>query len=187
LAEPVIPFSARRIWKILNLDRAPDWNEAGKLMLKENHQIDASQIIFRKIEDDIIHDEIDKLKAASEDKPKAPSDVSEIADPISINRFQDVDLRVAEIIHAEPVKKTDRLLKLNVQVGPEQRQIIAGVAGYYEPQALIGKKIVIVANLEPAKIKGLESQGMLLAAQTDKGMTLLTVMDEDFPTGSKIG
>lgn len=187
LSEPVIPFSARRMWKTLNLDREPEWNEAGKLVLEKNHQIDAPQIIFRKIEDDIIQDEIDKLKSALEDKPTVSSDVPEIAGPISVNRFQDVDLRVAEIIHAEPVKKTDRLLKLNVQVGSEQRQIIAGIAGYYEPQALIGKKIVIVANLEPAKIKGLESQGMLLAAQTDEGMTLLTVMDEDFPSGSKIG
>lgn len=104
---------------------------------------------------------------------------------LDIEDFRKVELRVAEVIHAERVPKTDKLMCLQVALGEEKRQIVAGIAAYYEAEALIGKKIIIVANLKPAKLRGLESRGMLLAAKTEDAFSVLTVLN-DVPSGASI-
>ena len=104
---------------------------------------------------------------------------------IAIDDFARVELKVAEIKEAEKVPKADRLLKLQIELGPETRQIVAGIAEHYEPDDLIGKKVIAVTNLQPVKLRGIESQGMLLAAKKKKTLTLLTV-DRDIPSGAKI-
>ena len=96
-----------------------------------------------------------------------------------------VELKTAEIIEAEKVEKADKLLKLQIKVGDEQRQIVAGIAEYYPLEELPGKKIVIVANLAPAKIRGVESQGMLLAADDGENLSLVT-LDRDLASGAKV-
>ena len=93
---------------------------------------------------------------------------------ISMDEFQTIDLRVAEVIAAERVPKADRLLKVQVDLGYEKRQIVAGIAQYYAPEDLIGKQVILVANLEPATIRGIESQGMLLAAVDKKDLAVAT-------------
>lgn len=93
---------------------------------------------------------------------------------ISIDRFFETELRVARVLEAERVENADKLLKLRVDLGSETRQIVAGIALAYEPEALVGKRIIVVANLEPARIRGVESQGMLLAADLDGKPTLAT-------------
>ncbi len=126
-----------------------------------------------------------KKDSKKESKKEA---AEEGANLISFDEFFKTELKVAEIVAAEKVEKTDKLLKLSLQVGEEKRIIVAGIALHYAPDELIGKKIIIVANLKPAKLRGIESQGMLLAASTSdkKQMTLLTV-DSDIPSGSKVG
>lgn len=104
---------------------------------------------------------------------------------VNINEFFEIQLRVARVLAAEPVEKTDKLLKLQVDLGSEQRQIVAGLAKSYEPEALIGKRIVVVANLEPARIRGVESQGMLLAADLD-GRPIVATFEEDVPPGTRV-
>ena len=104
---------------------------------------------------------------------------------ISIQQFFDTELRVAKIVEAERVPKADRLLKLQVDLGTERRQLVAGIAAAYEPEALIGKRIIVVANLEPARIRGVESQGMLLAADFSGKPTLAT-FEEDVPPGTQV-
>lgn len=104
---------------------------------------------------------------------------------LDIEDFRKVELKVAQVIQAERVPKTDKLMCLQVELGEEKRQIIAGIAAYYEPDALIGKKIIVVANLKPAKLRGLESRGMLLAAKTDEAFSVLTVLN-DVPSGATI-
>jgi len=104
---------------------------------------------------------------------------------ISIEDFAKVDLRVAQVLAAKRVEGTDKLMELKVQVGTEERTIVAGIAKYYTAEELIGKKIVIVANLKPAKLRGIMSQGMLLAASTEDQLAVLTV-DRDIPTGAKV-
>jgi len=107
---------------------------------------------------------------------------------ISFKEFQKIDLRVAEIKVAERVAGTDKLMRMEINMGEdEDRQIVAGIAPYYAPEDLVGKKIIVVANLEPAKIRGVESRGMLLAAVTE-GMAELALLslDKDLPAGTKV-
>jgi methionyl-tRNA synthetase len=105
---------------------------------------------------------------------------------ISIDDFAKVELRVAQILVAERVPKADKLLRLEVDLGTEKRQILAGIAEYYEPEKLIGRKIVIVANLAPRKMRGLESNGMLLAASLEGGAPVLAGFLEDVPLGARL-
>jgi methionyl-tRNA synthetase len=105
---------------------------------------------------------------------------------ITIDDFLKLDLRVAQVKFAEKVKGADRLLRIEVDLGYEQRQIVAGIALAYTPEQLIGRKIVIIANLQPRKLKGLESQGMLLAASLEGGKPVLAGFLEEVPVGAKL-
>ncbi|MHA1617112.1 MAG: methionine--tRNA ligase subunit beta [Candidatus Njordarchaeales archaeon] len=104
---------------------------------------------------------------------------------ISFDEFMKIDLRVAKVISAERVPGTEKLLRLIVDLGNEKRQIIAGIAPWYSPEELVGKNIIVVANLQPKRIRGLESQGMLLAADAPNKPVLLTVI-EDVPPGTRV-
>jgi methionyl-tRNA synthetase len=104
---------------------------------------------------------------------------------ISIEDFAKIQFRIAEVLEAEKVKGADKLLKLQIKIGDERRQIVAGIAKHYTPEQLVGKKIVVVANLKPAKLRGIESQGMLLAASEGQNLTLITV-DQDIESGAKV-
>ncbi len=108
-------------------------------------------------------------------------------DYIKFDDFAKLDLRVAKIISAEKVEKADKLLKLSIQVGEEIRTLVAGIAEYYSPEEVIGKSIVIVANLEPRKLRGIESQGMLLAATSQENGLVLITTDKEIETNSKVG
>jgi methionyl-tRNA synthetase len=106
---------------------------------------------------------------------------------ISLDQFQKIDLRVAEIISAEKVPKSDKLLKIEVEIGANnKRQIVAGVAAHYQPDELIGRQVLFVANLKPVKLRGILSQGMLLAATAEDGRLALTTVDRQIPSGSRI-
>ena len=113
--------------------------------------------------------------------PAAPA-----PDLLDISDFAKVELRVAEIRAAEKVEGADKLLKLQVEVGGVPRQIVAGIAQHYKPEEIVGKKIVIVANLKPAKIRGVESNGMLLAASDDTGLSVLTLDRLTIGSGAKV-
>jgi len=104
---------------------------------------------------------------------------------INFEEFQKIDLRIGKIIEAEKIEGTDKLLKLKVDLGEEERQLVAGIAKFYQPEDLIGKEIVVVANLEPKILRGVESQGMLLAADVE-GKPVLLKPDQEVPPGTKI-
>jgi methionyl-tRNA synthetase len=104
---------------------------------------------------------------------------------ISIDDFMKLDLRVARIVEASPIEGADRLLKLIIDLGTETRQLVAGIKASYAPEDLVGKTIIVVANLKPARLRGVESQGMLLAATTDEG-PLLATFERDVPPGSRV-
>jgi methionyl-tRNA synthetase len=119
-------------------------------------------------------------------RPKKPeSAAADDAGKISFDEFGKVDLRVAKIVSAEPVPKAKKLLKLVVDLGEEQRQVVAGIAEAYAPEQLVGKKVIFVANLKPATIRGVESQGMILAAG-DQEILALSALDRDVPPGTKV-
>ena len=104
---------------------------------------------------------------------------------LDISEFAKLDLRVAEVLSAEPVEGADKLLKLKINLGTESRQIVAGIARHYTPEELVGKRIVVVANLKPAKLRGVESNGMLLAASDENTISILTPL-RDVAIGSKV-
>ncbi len=182
MIEPFIPTTARRIWAQLNLPqnfdeiRISDIEGWGKTPV--GIQINKPEQLFPRIE---IEEE--KLEAKKEEQ-KAPEKAKENEDGmIGIEDFSKIDLRVVEILAAEPVPKTDKLMKIQVSLGDEERTVVSGIAKHYKPEDLIGKHVVLVANLKPAKLRGVMSHGMLLAAS--KGDEL-QIVETTMPVGSKV-
>lgn len=206
LMSPTLPFSAARLWKMLNLAgnvEKQNWLTAPIAPFAENHLLGTPEILFTKIEDEAIAPEIARLEEALKKmnvNSPAPSEAAATAAPvaaeatpvapatplISIDTFKQIDLRVAEVLEAERVPKADKLLKLKIRVGNEERQLVAGIAQHYQPEQIIGKKVVIVANLESAKIRGIESQGMILAASTEEGTLSLISPEREMASGAKV-
>ncbi len=184
LMHPILPFTAGKIWRMLRLEVKPEdahWDEIGEHPLPEGHPIGELEILFEKIPDKVIKKEIEKLEQIEKQAAENKAEKSVEEELITIEEFKKIQLKTAEVLEAERVKGTDKLLRLKIKVGEEERQLVAGVAQHYTPEEMVGKTIVIVANLKPAKIRGVESQGMLLAAHDDGNIVLLTT---DRPTGS---
>jgi len=190
LMAPFVPFSAEKLWIMLNLKgKVVDqkWENAGTADFAKSHKLNKVKILFHKIEDDVIEQEIDKLRKIIEPVSAKEEEEQVMCDKISFQDFQKMELKVAKIIEAEKVEKANKLLKLKVEIGNETRQIVAGIAQNYTPEQLVGKQIVVVANLEPAKIRGIESNGMLLAAVDEKDDDLaLITLDKEIKTGSRV-
>jgi len=189
LMEPILPFSAEKLWSILGIaglvhDQA--WDEISSSQLVVGHKLGKVEILFQKMDKKLIQPEIERLKEISDGLKPQEGKVKEEKARISFDEFSKLELRVARVLQAEKVEKADKLLKLEVDLGDEKRTIVAGIAQHYSPEEMIDRKIVIVANLEPAKIRGIESNGMLLAAEDDDGhLSTLTVTD-DIHAGAKV-
>ena len=192
MIEPFIPTTARRIWAQLNLPqnfdeiRISDIEGWGKTPV--GIQINKPEQLFPRIEIEEekpeAKKEVKENKKAKKEEPKAPEKAKENEDGmISIEDFSKIDLRVVEILAAEPVPKTDKLMKIQVSLGDEERTVVSGIAKFYKPEDLIGKHVVLVANLKPAKLRGVMSHGMLLAAS--KGDEL-QIVETTMPVGSKV-
>lgn len=192
MIEPFIPTTARRIWAQLNLPqnfdeiRISDIEGWGKTPV--GIQINKPEQLFPRIEIEEekpeAKKEVKENKKAKKEEQKAPEKAKENEDGmIGIEDFSKVDLRVVEILAAEPVPKTDKLMKIQVSLGDEERTVVSGIAKHYKPEDLIGKHVVLVANLKPAKLRGVMSHGMLLAAS--KGDEL-QIVETTMPVGSKV-
>jgi methionyl-tRNA synthetase len=155
-----------------------DWDECGKPQLKEGHQLNTPEILFPKIEDEKIELQINKLPKSENVKKEVPL--------ITYDDFMNIQLRVAEVIEAEKVAKSEKLLKLKVKLDTEVRQVIAGIAKSYQPEDLIGKKIIIVANLQPAKLMGLESEGMILAVEDQNNNLQILSVNNSIINGTRV-
>lgn len=192
MIEPFIPTTARRIWAQLNLPqnfdeiRISDIEGWGKTPV--GIQINKPEQLFPRIEIEEekpeAKKEVKENKKAKKEEPKASEKAKENEDGmIGIEDFSKIDLRVVEILAAEPVPKTDKLMKIQVSLGAEERTVVSGIAKFYKPEDLIGKHVVLVANLKPAKLRGVMSHGMLLAAS--KGDEL-QIVETTMPVGSKV-
>jgi len=177
---PIIPGKMGEMRKGMNLDKLPLWQELEQL--SENFKIEQIPPLFPRIPDEIIAEQIEKLYANARIINKKKLEHKDI---IEYHDFQKMEIRVAEIIQAEAVPKADKLLKLKIMAGNEERQIVAGISGHYKPESLIGKKVTVLLNLKPRKIFGLESQGMILAASDENNLSLI-VPDNIIPSGSVI-
>ena len=184
LMHPILPFTSEKIWKMLKLRSKYDWQNIGKLEIEEGHLIGDIDILFEKIPDKTIQGEIEKLRQMQEsDEPEKPKEKPKKM--ITIDDFKKVELKTARVLSAEKVEGADKLLKMQIQVGKETRQLVAGIAQQYKPEELIDKTIVIVANLQPAKIRGIESQGMLLAAIDGDNLAVIT-SDKPIADGKEV-
>jgi methionyl-tRNA synthetase len=186
ICEPFLPFSMEKLGSMINY-REMNWSKAGRTdLLPPGHIINKPELLFEKIEDEEIERQINKLLATkkaneSTNIPSVPG--KEI---INFDDFSKIDIRTATILEAEKVPKTNKLLKLTIDTGLDVRTIVSGIAEYYEPEKIIGRQISIVANLEPRKIKGIESKGMILMAEDKDGKLVMVTPADKVSNGSLI-
>ena len=176
---PVLPFSSEKLFKMLNADPV-DWRESGKSLLKEGHQINNAEILFPKIEDEVIEEQISKLGHTETRADKKPDEL------ISYEDFMKTKLKVAEVLSAEKITKSKKLMKIKVMLDDGERQLVAGIAEHYNPEDLIGKKVVVVANLQPAKLMGEESRGMILAVDKEPNGLQVLIVDDSVKIGTRV-
>ncbi|MBX7150167.1 methionine--tRNA ligase [bacterium] len=188
---PFIPFTAERVWRMLNLSgkaEEQNWSEIGETTVDSGHTLGNVEIVFAKIDDDIIQKEVDLLNATIEKKAAetaATAKVEPAKPTIPFDDFMKVDLRSATVLHAEKIKGSSKLLRLELDLGYEKRQVVSGLAKFYKPEELIGKQIILVANLKPATIYGVESNGMVLTAGNDETLKLLAP-EQVIPNGLRV-
>jgi len=183
LINPVLPFTSEKLRTILNLDKTIPWSwrSALEYRLPANHILGKSEILFEKIDDEKIEAEISALGRKDEGRTL---EYPPIKDQIGIERFGDVDIRTGVILSAERIPKSEKLLKIQVDIGSDQRQVVAGIGKAYSPEDLIGTRVIVLVNLKPAKLFGVESQGMLLAATDGDGVPVLLRPGSDMLPGS---
>ena len=180
LCEPFIPFTSKKIKKLLNISDI-NWSNVSSSILNTGHKISGKAHIFSKIEDQAIEDQIKKLKLNDENDKIMPQ-----KNIIEFDDFTKVDLRVGTVIEAENIPKSDKLLKLKVDTGLDQRTILSGISKYYSPDEIINKKVMVLINLKPRKMMGYESEGMLLLADDGDGNLSLMQPDSDISDGAVV-
>ena len=181
--EPFMPKKALELADLLNI-KLPRWNQAGKdQLIPENHIINEPRILFQKIEDEKIDEQIKKLKNQDQKPNKYPP----MKEEITFDEFSKMDLRVGTITAAEKIEKADKLLKLTVDTGIDVRTVVSGIAEHFKPQEVIGQKVSILLNLAPRKIRGVESQGMILMAETEMGeLAFVSPTNKEIDAGNTI-
>ena len=187
--EPFMPFSAEKMLKMLAVEKF-SWEQMGSMeLIAAGHTIGEAVLLFEKIEDDVIQAQLDKLEAARKAnlEAEAAQNVTEQKAEVSFDDFQKMDIRVSTILAAEKVAKTKKLLKLSIDTGIDKRTIVSGIAEYYTPEQLVGRQVLVLANLAPREIKGIESRGMILMAEDALGRLVLVQPEDKTMSGAMIG
>ncbi|MCD8399166.1 methionine--tRNA ligase [Tenacibaculum finnmarkense] len=188
LSEPFLPFTSTKLKGILNIDTALTWNDVSEkdILISDDHQINEAELLFSKIEDVEIEKQLAKLEATK----KANEAENRVLEPqketIEFDDFTKIDIRVGTITAAEKVAKTKKLLKLTVDVGLDTRTIVSGIAESFKPEDIIGQQVSVVCNLAPRKLKGIESQGMILMIDTPDGKLAFAQPSEKVTNGEFI-
>jgi len=186
LLDPFLPFSTARLREWLNIEKLK-WDMAGSDdLLKPGHKINKPGLLFRKIEDEEIEKQVNKLLETKKHNDNGVKEEEPVKENISFEDFTKLDIRTATIIEAVKVPKTKKLLQLTLDTGIDKRTVVAGIAEYFDPSAIKGKQVSVLVNLEPRKIKGIESQGMILMAEEDDGRLVFISPPEDTKKGSRI-
>ncbi len=187
LCEPFLPFTAEKIKQGLNLEDKK-WNEIfDNFLIPVGHQINSIPLLFSKIEDETIEAQIQKLENTKQQNKKTNPNANPMKDEITFDDFTKIDLRTATILEAEKVEKADKLLKLKVDTGVDVRTVVSGIAESFTPEEIVGKQVMILLNLAPRKIRGIESQGMLLLTTKPDGKLSFVTPDEKVDNGVEIG
>ena len=186
LAQPFLPFSSQKLFKMLNLE-VQDCDKAGTLnLLPLGHQLNEATLLFEKIEDSEIDAQIQKLMDSKIVNEQAAMKAEEAKPNVSFEQFSAMDIRIGTILEVEKVAKTKKLLKLKIDTGLDQRIIVSGIAEYYEPEEIIGKQVSVLINLEPREIKGILSQGMILMAENSDGNLSFVAPSAGIKNGSVV-
>lgn len=189
LCEPFMPFSSEKLLTMFNVEKS-DWNrvETQNILIETGHRINEASLLFSKIEDDVIEAQIQKLENTKQNNKKTNPNANPMKEEITFDDFTKIDLRTATIIEAEKVEKADKLLKLKVDTGVDVRTVVSGIAESFTPEEVIGKQVMILLNLAPRKIRGIESQGMLLlTTKPDGKLSFVTPDDSNVENGIEIG
>lgn len=198
LINPFLPDTAKKMLGMMKVvDKILDWENAGSVkLLSVGYSLREPQLLFRKIEDAEIAAQVEKLKAGlikpneskvEETQPQTPIPIAIGSKPeIVYDDFAKIDLKVGTIVSAEKVEKADKLLKLQIELGTETRTIVSGIALHYQPEAIIGKQVVVVANLAPRKMRGIESNGMILMAEDKDGKLHFVSPENMINAGSSV-
>ncbi len=187
--EPFMPFTAAKMIAMLSTEKF-GWEELGSMeLVAAGHTIGKPELLFEKIEDDVIQKQLDKLQATKEANLAAEKsqDVEPQKDSVSFDDFQKMDIRVSTILSAEKVAKTKKLLKLTVDTGIDQREIVSGIAEHFTPEELVGRQVLVLVNLEPRELKGTLSRGMILMAEDASGKLRLLQPNEAVNNGAIVG
>jgi methionyl-tRNA synthetase len=188
-AQPFLPHTAQNLATMLNMENL-QWSQLTDAnIIGSGHQLGKAAILYKQVEDEEITKQLlrlEEIKKANQSQPVVTKSLSEVKPHITYEDFEKLDLRVGKVIAAVKVPKADKLLNLTVDLGFEQRTILSGIAEYYKPEELIGKLVTVVANLAPRKIRGIESQGMLLMAGNDFGKLYSVGPEQDIEPGSVV-
>ena len=186
LCEPFLPFSAEKLQKMLNIHNK-NWNDGGRTdLLKAGDKVNEAELLFVKVEDEAIAAQVKKLEDAKKANQLANAPATPAKEDISYEDFQKMDLRVVTVLEAERVPKTKKLLKLKVNTGVDTREIVSGIAEFYEPETLVGKQVLMLINLAPKEIKGVKSHGMVLMAANADGSLNLMQPSKEINAGSTV-
>ena len=184
--EPFLPFSSEKLRKMLNMESF-EWNRLGRTdLLQAGHRLAKPELLFEKIEDDVIEAQVQKLLDTKKANEEANYKAKPIRENIAIEDFQKLDIRVCTVLECTKVTKADKLLCFKIADGLENRTIVSGISKFYKPEELVGKQVCFIANLAPRKLKGIESQGMILSALNyDESLSVITV-DREVKPGSEV-
>ena len=189
LFEPFLPFSAKKILKMMNLASAT-WDDAGNVnLMEEGKEIAQAELLFRKIEDSEVDAQIErlkKIKAEQEAQAAMNAPVAPQKETITYDDFAKMDIRMGTILAAERVPKTDKLMKLTVNVGIDTRTIVSGIAEHFTPEECVGRQVCVLVNLKPRTMKNIESQGMILMAENADGTLHFIETEKKIKDGSAI-
>lgn len=186
LGEPFLPFTAAKMLNMLNL-KSSLWDNAGGIdMVIEGHQLNSPVLLFEKVEDDVILNQVNKLLDTKKENELAAAEVPAAKSEITFDDFSRMDLRVGTIVDAVKVKKSKKLLKLTVESGLDTRTIMSGIAESYEPEGVIGKQVCFLSNLAPRNIMGVESKGMILMAEDKDGKLAFLQPDHKIWNGGTV-
>ncbi|SIQ11511.1 methionine--tRNA ligase [Maribacter ulvicola] len=181
LSEPFLPFTSNKLKSILNIDVNLNWNNVSSKedLLDADYQINQAELLFRKIEDNEIQAQLDKLEATKKANENENKKVMPQKDTISFDDFSKLDMRVGTIIEAEKMAKAKKLLVLKVDTGIDVRTIVSGIAESFKPEDIVGKKVTVLVNLAPRALRGVDSEGMILMTENADGKLVFVNPDED--------
>jgi len=185
LSEPFLPFTAAKLQKMLGMEK-PVWADAGNTgLINPGHKLNKPELLFERIDDKEVEAQVQRLlDTKKENELAAPAKPAK--EEITFDDFMKTDIRTGTILEAEKVPKTKKLLKLKIDTGIDQRTVVSGIAEYYEPEKIIGQKVCILVNLAPRKLRGIESQGMILMAEDADGKLCFVSPTEDVSDGSEV-